>query len=105
MLLHALHGLVEVLLGERLAADDVAEEPADGVDARAQQTARRRLLLRARGLVSLRRGEDIVYLVAEILEDELALSRRSPCRCVDLFYRRRSRRCFGLGVGAAGGLR
>ena len=32
MLLHSLHGIVEVLLCQGLATDDVPEEAADGID-------------------------------------------------------------------------
>ena len=36
VLFHSLHGFVEVFFGQGLAAHDVAEEAADGVDAAAE---------------------------------------------------------------------
>lgn len=78
VLLHALHGFVEIRLGERLAANHVAEQAAHGAEAGAQETA----ALGARpgvGLFGLGGGEDIVDLVAQILEDELPFGGGTPC--------------------------
>ena len=95
MLFHSLHGFVEVFFGEGLAAYDVAEEAADGVDARSQNTAGGFGGGAGGGLFSFSRGQDAVDFVAEVAEDEFALAGCSPGGGVDGF----DAAGFGYGVG------
>lgn len=98
VLLHALHGVVEVLFGQCLSAHDVAEEAADGVDSGAKE-AGLGLRLGVCALLLCLGGEDLVDFVLQVIEQELALGPRTPGVGIDLFDIGGSRLDFGIAVG------
>lgn len=86
MLLHPLHRLLQVLLRQNLAADDIPEQPADCAQARPDEPV---CLFGLRGGILLGIGicQNGMDFVAQVLEHELALRPRSPRRGVHLLDR------------------